>query len=289
MPMHGCSTRKRQTPLAPHRGGEDPGLPRIRISGDPEPDPEASARGQRRILGQGVCCSGPLTSVRPAWIRRLHSADTVPARLPIACPRCTRALEAVSVGALVLSHCSDCGGWWFDADELSRLRDLAGASASLAVDELVAALDAVPSSGRKVDLTGGVRCPICSSPMHRRNYRGVSGVLLDHCAAHGTWADRGETQRVLGIGHVDDDRYASRRAVLENERRELEERRRRRAVAEISMPTSMSQPLRYSGPSLAPSLSLMAGVADALRELLLYLWGDDGDEVTEINDDAPPR
>ena len=33
------------------------------------------------------------------------------------------------------------------------------------------------------------QCPVCDGPMTRRNYGGVSGVIIDVCYEHGTWVD----------------------------------------------------------------------------------------------------
>ena len=33
------------------------------------------------------------------------------------------------------------------------------------------------------------KCPVCETVMLRKNYAMVSGVIVDHCADHGTWVD----------------------------------------------------------------------------------------------------
>jgi Zn-finger nucleic acid-binding protein len=40
-------------------------------------------------------------------------------------------------------------------------------------------------------------CPSCSKLMHRRNFGGLSGVIVDVCTVHGIWFDAGELPSVL--------------------------------------------------------------------------------------------
>ena len=40
-------------------------------------------------------------------------------------------------------------------------------------------------------------CPVCIGQMHRHNYKGKSGVIVDTCPKHGTWFDGGELGKLL--------------------------------------------------------------------------------------------
>ncbi len=40
-------------------------------------------------------------------------------------------------------------------------------------------------------------CPGCGHFMNRKNFGGVSGIVVDVCSAHGTFFDAGELPRVL--------------------------------------------------------------------------------------------
>ena len=39
-------------------------------------------------------------------------------------------------------------------------------------------------------------CPICGELMPRRNFRRISGVLIDICRDHGIWLDPGELEQI---------------------------------------------------------------------------------------------
>ena len=41
------------------------------------------------------------------------------------------------------------------------------------------------------------QCPDCGEIMHRRNYAGASGVIIDFCKNHGVWFDADELPRLL--------------------------------------------------------------------------------------------
>jgi Zn-finger nucleic acid-binding protein len=58
--------------------------------------------------------------------------------------------------------------------------------------------------------------------MNRKNFAQSSGVILDLCAKHGVWLDRGELERVLGF--VADGGLARARA--HEQQRLVEEQRR---------------------------------------------------------------
>jgi Zn-finger nucleic acid-binding protein len=42
-------------------------------------------------------------------------------------------------------------------------------------------------------------CPLCKKLMHRRNFGGLSGVIVDICTEHGLWFDAGELPSVLAF------------------------------------------------------------------------------------------
>jgi len=44
-----------------------------------------------------------------------------------------------------------------------------------------------------------VPCPRCQRLMNRKNFAQGSGIVLDVCAKHGIWLDRGELVRLLGF------------------------------------------------------------------------------------------
>jgi Zn-finger nucleic acid-binding protein len=39
-------------------------------------------------------------------------------------------------------------------------------------------------------------CPVCAGLMPRKNFRRISGVLIDICRDHGVWLDAGELEQI---------------------------------------------------------------------------------------------
>lgn len=145
------------------------------------------------------------------------------------CPRCRAPLEAAASGDSPLRECPRCGGIFVPKDALAEI--LARAEVGGAVRE--------PSVARPA-FAGEVRylpCPMCHASMNRVNFGRASGVIVDVCAAHGTWFDAGELTRAVAFasnGGLEKTRareHAERRqgevrgAVLHAEVAVLEERR----------------------------------------------------------------
>lgn len=114
---------------------------------------------------------------------------------PLSCPRCREPMQALRLGDTVARECAACGGLWLDPESLQRLSD--GREAQT---EVVSVLGArVPTMSTPPDVVRYVPCPQCGRLMNRKNFAQSSGVVLDVCANHGVWLDRGELERVLGF------------------------------------------------------------------------------------------
>ena len=126
-------------------------------------------------------------------------AETLP---PIgsrpSCPRCRLPLVPRTPRAeqAAVELCQSCGGLWLDRTLLRQVAQLPGVAAALRAIAEDAALRA-PLGG-----FGGifnVACPSCGTLMERRKHR-RTGIVIDLCAEHGTWFDRGELRGVLDSG-----------------------------------------------------------------------------------------
>lgn len=106
------------------------------------------------------------------------------------CPRCgeARRLQQVLVDGLTVDACEACAGLWLDAGELEEL-------ASEERSRVAAARGGGEAAPPPTDVRY-LRCPRCSRHMSRRNHGRVSGVIVDACAAHGTWLDSGELEAI---------------------------------------------------------------------------------------------
>ncbi|MFN0242117.1 MAG: zf-TFIIB domain-containing protein [Planctomycetota bacterium] len=112
------------------------------------------------------------------------------------CPRCAGRLRARSVGALHLIECAQCAGLWLDPGVLEALCD--ERERKSLVQQFLAAQTgsaAVDASARPGPMY--LACALCDERMHRRNFGGTSGVVIDTCKDHGLWLDHGELTRIL--------------------------------------------------------------------------------------------
>jgi Zn-finger nucleic acid-binding protein len=131
------------------------------------------------------------------------------------CPVCLGVklskLRIVTDAYLVLDRCERCGGVWFDAGEVTRLRTLRPEAAwqkvALAADAFrmqchscQAIMDRNAEHCPACRWRNQVDCPACGRPMERRE---VQGLHLDFCrACRGVWFDRIELAEIWNL-HLD--------------------------------------------------------------------------------------
>ena len=127
----------------------------------------------------------------------------------LACPDCKLPLHAFKAGAGELYACERCGGQMVTHGLLRSLVEQK--------DVLGSALPTGSEAVRGNPLSDRVRyrpCPACEQFMHRKNFGGTSGIVVDVCTLHGTFFDPGELPRVLEF--VRRGGLAKARAVLQN-------------------------------------------------------------------------
>ncbi len=105
------------------------------------------------------------------------------------CPRCDKELTHFEYGEIVLDTCPVCEGFWLDTREFNQLTS----------ERRVFADESIPYEYKRPSLpndAGYLACPLCESMMHRKNFRKISGVLIDQCRDHGIWLDPGELEHI---------------------------------------------------------------------------------------------
>lgn len=127
-----------------------------------------------------------------------HELGLVPVaeQCSIPCPSCSddtpRTLCKFKDGAHYLYDCQRCGG------------QFAPHALVLELARRTTRLSRVPTS--PTDTPNAVRylaCPTCNVLMNRKNFGGNSGIVVDVCAAHGVWFDRGELPKVIAYIEAD--------------------------------------------------------------------------------------
>lgn len=105
------------------------------------------------------------------------------------CPRCQGMLMAYTYRDTTLDICPECFGLWLDAAEF----DLLTSKRDVYKD------DSIPYEYHRRPLpqdSGYLPCARCGKLMVRKNFRAISGVLIDVCHKHGVWLDAGELEEI---------------------------------------------------------------------------------------------
>jgi Zn-finger nucleic acid-binding protein len=158
-------------------------------------------------------------------------------RASASCPRCKGDLVHREADTVQYTECARCGGIWLDAHAFDRMvtrRDTEAFAPVVRGAPAAAATAAAGDGGsgpEAVNAIAYVPCPVCGSLMHRKNFAGCSGVIIDWCKGHGFWFDAFELEKVLEFireGGLD----KSRLQEIERARRQLESLQdERRAVS----------------------------------------------------------
>ena len=105
------------------------------------------------------------------------------------CPRCHATLNRESYRDEDLDICSECAGFWMDTNEFHNLSS----------ERDVYNDDTIPHRFRKSPVRAKdayLPCPVCGDLMSRKNFKTISGVLIDICRHHGVWLDAGELYQI---------------------------------------------------------------------------------------------
>jgi Zn-finger nucleic acid-binding protein len=188
--------------------------------------------------GARFCCECGL-EIKPETMRLLPAAAQ--------CPRCKEALVRREIGDAALIECHRCAGLWLDEPAFEKAVK-AGDQASLAPW-----LGKEPPKQRPTDPVRYLRCPVCRQFMHRKNFGGNSGVIIDWCKGHGYWFDAAELEKVMAFVKAGGLDRAREQQIADAERA--------RDSAAVWQNVAYVQ-----GPE--PSMDLLSGIWRLLRRLL---------------------
>jgi Zn-finger nucleic acid-binding protein len=144
----------------------------------------------------------------------------------VSCPACEVPLVRVALGETMLNECTRCFGIWLDTPSFNRI--------CVEREQQAAVLGkAVP---QEIDVNKAWRylpCPSCKQLMHRVNFAGQSGVIIDICKDHGVWFEREELRKIVEFIRAGGMTQARETQLerLEYERRRLENERNEAADA----------------------------------------------------------
>jgi Zn-finger nucleic acid-binding protein len=117
-----------------------------------------------------------------------HQSENTNSTTPV-CPRCDESLTIHMHDGEEYDICHHCGGMWLDRGEFHR------ATREFDVykkEKLEKEYIKKPSR----DPLKYVSCVRCSRLMNRKNFKRISGVIIDECKRHGVWLDAGELEKI---------------------------------------------------------------------------------------------
>jgi Zn-finger nucleic acid-binding protein len=138
-----------------------------------------------RMRSGAKFCSGCGVAIAPERMRALA--------VEASCPRCRVSLVQCTHDRGQYTECSSCGGLWLDEETFRRIIEDNDEPPILARDRTTTPIRV------SVDATNVryVPCPNCAQLMHRRNFGGVSGIIIDWCKGCGYWFDLEELQKIV--------------------------------------------------------------------------------------------
>ena len=177
-----------------------------------------------RLAANAKFCRECGIAIRPERLRATPTSST--------CPRCE--------GSLVLctlpeggqyTECSSCGGLWLEEssfDQVVDQKDHSPIGKAITSERKISTPEAPPDQVRYL------KCPVCAHLMHRKNFGGCSGVIIDWCKGHGFWFDTHELEKVIhfvAAGGMD----KAREREIHRQKRELERAKQAREAVSQSM------------------------------------------------------
>ncbi|MEI6217775.1 MAG: zf-TFIIB domain-containing protein [bacterium] len=107
------------------------------------------------------------------------------------CPNCNVKLMAKSIGPVDVDECEQCGGIWFDKDELREAKDATDSDLhwlNFQIWKHQKDFTAIPSEPK---------CPNGHKSMVSLKY-GHTAVVIDYCpTCRGTWLNKGQFKKII--------------------------------------------------------------------------------------------
>jgi len=109
------------------------------------------------------------------------------------CPKCHKPLETVAIGGVRVERCTQCGGTWYDKDQLRVLKDKESRGDYSWID-----FDLWKDIGKfRARRQQRYSCPRDGLPMTTVHY-GDTSIAVDICSeCRGIWLDKGEYEEIV--------------------------------------------------------------------------------------------
>ena len=149
------------------------------------------------------------------------------------CPRCLVNskeinLESTVLEGIELDLCSECGGIWFDKQELASAISLDKQAIINFQDKLANLKTSDVKNTENVESKDySLNCPKCNSVMNKYKYMYTSNIYIDSCdKCEGIWIDRGELLNIVNYleeaSKIDPEKEAEVLAKIQQIKKEYE-------------------------------------------------------------------
>jgi len=106
------------------------------------------------------------------------------------CPRCQATLVGRRIADFSIMGCDGCGGMFVSHQTFEMMQD--------ASDRVILTTGRAEQGRMMLEKKiTYARCPVCRTIMNRKNFAGISGVVVDICGYHGIWFDSGEMDKIM--------------------------------------------------------------------------------------------
>jgi Zn-finger nucleic acid-binding protein len=109
------------------------------------------------------------------------------------CPKCNVDLQTQNDRGVEVEACPSCQGMWLTPAELDELENEAFSN------------EANKGSLYLATQESDLKCPVCSVPLKRFDYR-FFDLQLDCCPEHGFWLDKDEDNQILELMRGEEER-----------------------------------------------------------------------------------
>lgn len=112
------------------------------------------------------------------------------------CPRCTVPLQGRLLERIEIHECGGCAGLWVTVAEFESICSNKEGM-GMAMRGLTAMRHKTKFELNSDQVVKYIPCPQCKNLMNRRNFGGISGVIIDTCSKCGVWLDNQELNRIV--------------------------------------------------------------------------------------------
>jgi len=131
----------------------------------------------------------------------------------LVCPSCDCQLETSEYRGSTIDICPSCNGLWLDTHEFKFHTSERDTFTDKSIPVAYSKTSFPQKSAYK-------KCVHCNALMTRKNFRKISGVLIDICHDHGIWLDAGELEQIRcfiangGLNESQDKEIASNKIAI---------------------------------------------------------------------------